>query len=61
MKIRFATKEMAEVAIKTTYHGCTAMFISNHYAEAHGVQTGGWYLYSRNPGVFGGVCISTMR
>lgn len=50
MKPVFETKEACETAIKTNpqYRGCSPMFISNHYAAAHGVQKGGWYLYSAN-------------
>lgn len=49
-KPRFSTKEQAETAIKSNVRlvGCTPIYIADAYAKSHGVERGGWYLYSRN-------------
>lgn len=43
-KKRFATKEEAQSFATGKYAGFVAVFISDHYAESHGVEKGGWYL-----------------
>jgi len=49
-KPRFSTKEECQAAISTNakYLGCSPIFVSDHYAAAHGVVTGGWYFYSHS-------------
>lgn len=49
-KPRFTTKELAQQAVASNarFVGCTPIFIHDNYAKAHGVECGGWYLYSRN-------------
>lgn len=42
--LRFSTKAEAEKAATGKYGGFVAVFVSDHYAPAHGLPTGGWYL-----------------
>jgi hypothetical protein len=49
VKPRYATKELAEKAIKEnpgTYAGAYPMFVSALYTAAHGVEKAGWYFYA---------------
>lgn len=49
-KPRFDTKAACEAAIKSNprFNGCSPMYVPDRYASAHGLERGGWYLYSRN-------------
>ena len=44
----FTTKQEAQQEINSNHKGFpfTPCFISDHYAKAHGVENGGWYIMS---------------